>query len=47
MTQIGGTNPLVRDVALAEQAGFDIAVIIDHYFPWLDSKATPRTRGAC
>jgi len=29
---------LVRDVALAEQAGFDFAVISDHYFPWLDSQ---------
>jgi hypothetical protein len=26
----------VRDVALAEEAGFDFAVISDHYFPWLD-----------
>lgn len=34
------TSPkqLVRDVALAEQAGFDFAVISDHYFPWLDSQ---------
>jgi G6PDH family F420-dependent oxidoreductase len=26
----------VRDVALAEEAGFDFAVISDHYFPWLE-----------
>jgi G6PDH family F420-dependent oxidoreductase len=29
---------LVRDVALAEQAGFDFAVISDHYFPWLEEQ---------
>lgn len=29
---------MVRDVVLAEQAGFDFAVISDHYFPWLDSQ---------
>jgi G6PDH family F420-dependent oxidoreductase len=33
-----GPRQLVRDVALAEQAGFDFAVISDHYFPWLDSQ---------
>src|SRR5215218_10073615 len=46
MTQIGytmmceqtGPKQLVRDVALAEEAGFDFAVISDHYFPWLDSQ---------
>jgi G6PDH family F420-dependent oxidoreductase len=27
---------LVEDVVTAEQAGFDLAVISDHYFPWLD-----------
>jgi G6PDH family F420-dependent oxidoreductase len=27
---------LVEDVVLAEKAGFDFAVISDHYFPWLD-----------
>jgi G6PDH family F420-dependent oxidoreductase len=34
------TSPkqLVRDVALAEDAGFDFAVISDHCFPWLDSQ---------
>ena len=46
MTQIGytmmceqaGPKQLVRDVKLAEDAGFDFAVISDHYFPWLDSQ---------
>ena len=28
----------MRDVALAEEAGFDFAVISDHYFPWLDAQ---------
>jgi G6PDH family F420-dependent oxidoreductase len=27
---------LVRDVATAEEIGFDYAVISDHYFPWLE-----------
>jgi G6PDH family F420-dependent oxidoreductase len=46
VTQIGytmtceqvGPKQLVRDVKLAEEAGFDFAVISDHYFPWLDSQ---------
>jgi G6PDH family F420-dependent oxidoreductase len=46
MTQIGytlmceqaGPKQLVRDAALAEQAGFDFAVISDHYSPWLDTQ---------
>src|SRR3954454_6522196 len=29
---------LVRDLQLAEQAGFDFAVISDHYQPWLQSQ---------
>ena len=33
-----GPKQLVRDVALAEQAGFDFAVISDHYFPWLEAQ---------
>src|SRR6202049_2036769 len=33
-----GPKQLVRDVALAEQAGFDFAVISDHYSPWLGSQ---------
>jgi hypothetical protein len=31
-----GPKQPVRDAALAEQAGFDFAVISDHYFPWLE-----------
>jgi G6PDH family F420-dependent oxidoreductase len=38
MCEQAGPRELVRDVALAEQAGFDFAVISDHYFPWLDSQ---------
>src|SRR5260370_26965198 len=38
MYEQAGPKQLVRDVALAEQAGFDFAVISDHYFPWLDSQ---------
>jgi G6PDH family F420-dependent oxidoreductase len=38
MGEQAGPKQLVRDVALAEQAGFDFAVISDHYFPWLDSQ---------
>src|SRR2546430_5769432 len=36
MCEQAGPKQLVRDVALAEDAGFDFAVISDHYFPWLD-----------
>src|ERR1700709_1175740 len=38
MCEQAGPKQLVRDVALAEQAGFDFAVISDHYFPWLDTQ---------
>jgi G6PDH family F420-dependent oxidoreductase len=38
MCEQAGPKQLVRDVALAEEAGFDFAVISDHYFPWLDSQ---------
>ena len=38
MCEQAGPKQLVRDVALAEQAGFDFAVISDHYFPWLASQ---------
>jgi G6PDH family F420-dependent oxidoreductase len=38
MCEQAGPKQLVRDVALAEQAGFDFAVISVHYFPWLDSQ---------
>jgi G6PDH family F420-dependent oxidoreductase len=38
MCEQAGPKQLIRDVALAEEAGFDFAVISDHYFPWLDSQ---------
>jgi alkanesulfonate monooxygenase SsuD/methylene tetrahydromethanopterin reductase-like flavin-dependent oxidoreductase (luciferase family) len=38
MCEKAGPKQLVRDVALAEEAGFDFAVISDHYFPWLDTQ---------
>ena len=46
MTEFGYTmmceqaraDQLVRDVRLAEQAGFDFSVISDHYQPWLASQ---------
>ena len=38
MCEQSGPKELVRDVALAEEAGFDYAVISDHYFPWLDEQ---------
>src|SRR3954453_6237226 len=38
MGEQAGPKQLVRDPALAEQAGFDFAVISDHYQPWLDSQ---------
>jgi G6PDH family F420-dependent oxidoreductase len=38
MCEQAGPKQLVRDVTLAEEAGFDFAVISDHYFPWLDSQ---------
>src|SRR5438445_9227386 len=38
MCEQAGPKQLVRDVGLAEQAGFDFAVISDHYQPWLDSQ---------
>ena len=33
-----GPTQLVHDVRLAEDAGFDFAVISDHYFPWLEAQ---------
>jgi G6PDH family F420-dependent oxidoreductase len=38
MCEQAGPKQLVRDVQLAEEAGFDFAVISDHYFPWLDAQ---------
>ncbi|HEV7755459.1 MAG TPA: LLM class F420-dependent oxidoreductase [Mycobacteriales bacterium] len=38
MCEQSGPRELVRDVVRAEEAGFDFAVISDHYFPWLDEQ---------
>jgi G6PDH family F420-dependent oxidoreductase len=38
MCEQAGPKQLVCDVVVAEDAGFDFAVISDHYFPWLDSQ---------
>lgn len=38
MCEQAGPKQLVRDVGLAEEAGFDFAVISDHHSPWLDSQ---------
>jgi G6PDH family F420-dependent oxidoreductase len=37
MCEQAGPKELVRDVQLAEQAGFEFAVISDHYFPWVNA----------
>ena len=37
MCEQAGPKQLVRDVALAEEAGSDFAVISDHFSPWLHS----------
>ncbi len=37
MCEQSGPKDLVRDAVAAESAGFEFAVISDHYFPWLDS----------
>jgi hypothetical protein len=39
MCEQTGPKQLVRDVALAEEAGFGFAVISDHYFPRLEAGA--------
>jgi hypothetical protein len=38
---------MVRDVAVAERASFDFAVISDHYFPWLEAQGHSHTLAAC
>jgi G6PDH family F420-dependent oxidoreductase len=38
MGEQAGPRQLVRDSRNAEQAGFEYAVISDHYFPWLDAQ---------
>jgi G6PDH family F420-dependent oxidoreductase len=37
MCEQAGPKDLVEHVQAAEKAGFEFAVISDHYFPWLDS----------
>jgi G6PDH family F420-dependent oxidoreductase len=37
MCEQAGPKALVRDVQAAEAAGFEFAVISDHYFPWVDA----------
>ncbi|MGZ4627710.1 TIGR03557 family F420-dependent LLM class oxidoreductase [Oryzihumus sp.] len=38
MTEQSGPRELVRYAALAEEAGFDLEVMSDHYFPWLEEQ---------
>ncbi len=38
MCEQTGPKQLVADAQRAEDAGFDFAVISDHYFPWLDEQ---------
>ncbi len=38
MCEQAGPQQLVRDAVAAEEAGFDYAVISDHYFPWLSEQ---------
>ncbi len=45
MCEQSGPNELVSDGLAAEEAGFDFSVISDHYFPWVDARATPPTPG--
>lgn len=38
MSEQSGPRALVADAARAEQAGFDFAVVSDHYSPWLEEQ---------
>src|SRR3954452_24391497 len=38
MTEQSPPDQLVRDLQLAEQAGFGFSVCSDHYQPWLESQ---------
>ena len=38
MTEQSGPRDLVRYAARAEEAGFDLEVMSDHYFPWLEEQ---------
>jgi coenzyme F420-dependent glucose-6-phosphate dehydrogenase len=35
-TEEHGPDSLVRSARLAEEAGFEFALISDHYHPWID-----------
>ena len=37
MCEQAGPKELVRDVQMAEDSGYDFAVISDHYFPWVEA----------
>ena len=38
MCEQSGPKDLIRDLTMAEEAGFDYSVISDHAFPWLDEQ---------
>ncbi len=44
MTEQSPPDQLVRDLQMAEQAGFDFSVISDHFQPWLDEQGHCRLR---
>jgi hypothetical protein len=45
MTEQAGPKDLVRWAARAEEAGFDLLVSSDHYFPWLDEQGHAKSTG--
>ncbi|HEY1832197.1 MAG TPA: hypothetical protein VGG38_18325 [Acidimicrobiales bacterium] len=47
MCEQSGPKELVTHVKAAEEAGFDFAVISDHYFPWLDEMGHSPYAGPC
>jgi len=47
MSEQRGPRELVSDAVAAEQAGFDLEVISDHYFPGWTPRGTPPTPGPC
>ena len=40
-------SDLVRNARMAEEAGFEFALINDHFHPWIDRRATARSSGRC
>lgn len=38
-----GPKDLLANAVAAEQAGFDLVVASDHYFPWLDARGQRRS----